>query len=410
MFGQISSKDSKNQTISNNKILHSDEKLVAEQIARDCFVTIVIPLRDEAQHIKKTLEQFAAQVDLSGQPVNSEIFEIIILANNCTDNSAEIVRVFRQNNPRLKIHLCEIILSKENANIGFVRRLLMNEAFVRLQGNRFGKGVIMTTDGDTIVAEDWIAANLHEIEMGAEAVGGRIIIPDSELEKLDAMSRNFHLKDEQYRLLSAEIESLIDDLPFDNAPRHHQHFNGSFAVTTGIYEKTGGVPDVKFLEDCAFFDRLQKIDARVRHSPFVKVYTSARRNGRSEVGLSFQLNQWKQLGETGEDFMVESAEAMIERFTAKKNLRKIWREFLSENKISDEIISDTAKRIFVAPEFILEQIEKQKIFGAFYEELMNEQNKSGEWSRNFPLVSLEKVLEDLKKFYEIQSFSQRSMR
>ena len=355
-------------------------------------------MRNEAHYIQKTLEQFAEQIDLEGQPVSFDDFELVILANNCTDDSAEIVKDFQQRKPQVKIHLVEVMLSDDNANIGFVRRLLMDEAFARLQKNRFGKGVIMTTDGDTLVAENWIAANLREIENGADAVGGRIIIADSELEKLDAACRSIHLKDEEYRLLMTEIESLLDDLPFDAAPRHHQHFNGSFAVTTEMYGKTGGVPDVKFLEDCAFFDRLQRADAKVRHSPDVKVYTSSRRNGRSEVGLSFQLNQWKNLGEAGEDFMVESAAAIVERFAAKKDLRKIWRVFLNENKIDRKEIADIAARIFVAPEVISIELEKRQTFGTFYEDLMREQNRTGEWARKFPPVTLDKALEGLKDF------------
>ena len=377
--------------------------LAAGRIASGCYVSVVIPLRDEARHIEKALKKFARQVDLNAQSLNPEIFEIIILANNCTDDSAEIVEKFRRENPQLKIHIWEITLCDENANIGFVRRLLMDEAFARLQKNRFGKGVIMTTDGDTLVADDWIAANLREIEKGADAVGGRIIISDSELENMTAPCRDTHLKDEEYRLLMAEIEDLIDDLPFDNAPRHHQNFNGSFAVTTEIYKKAGGIPDVKFLEDCAFFDALQRIDARVRHSPDVVVYTSARNNGRSEVGLSFQLNLWKALAESGEDFMVESAKSIVERLKAKKDLRKIWNEFSAGNEIDQQTVSGAAARIFIAPAFILSELEKRQTFGAFYEHLMREQSKSDEWTRNFPPDALDKALEDLK--IEVKKFA-----
>ena len=185
----------------------------------------------------------------------------------------------------------------------------------------------------------------------------------------------------------------IDDLPFDSAPRHHQHFNGSFACTSAIYEKAGGIPDVKFLEDIAFFERLQRIDAKVRHSPNVKVYTSSRREGRSEVGLSFQLNLWKNLNEIGEDFLVESAESIVERFSIKRLLRGIWREYSGQKT---DVIEDISRRMFVAPEFIQRELEKRPTFGAFYENLMIEQNRVGEWSRQFPFIALEIALKDLK--------------
>lgn len=373
--------------------------------------SIVIPVRDEAENIEKTLRAFTRQIDFAGNPLNLEIFEILILVNNSFDNSAEIIKNFQRENPSLNLHFAEVCLSEENANIGFVRRVLMNAAYSRLKQNKKNKGVIMTTDGDTTVADDWIAANLREIEAGADAVGGRIIIPNSEQKKMNALCREIHLRDEEYRLLTAEIEWLIDDLPFDDVPRHHQHFNASFAVKIDIYEKAGGVPKVKFLEDCAFFDCLQKIDARVRHSFDIKVYTSARHVGRSEVGLSFQINQWKNLSETGEDFLVESAESIVERFQTKKSLRRIWRGFSDKEIDQSQKISFVAARIFVAPEVIIKALEKNQTFGAFYENLMRQQN--GEWARKFPNVPIDKALNKLKfeiEKFRTQTFPQTSMR
>lgn len=357
-------------------------------VGQSIQTSIVIPVRDEAENIIQTLTAFTGQIDFDGKLFDFERFEVLMLANNCVDNSAEIIRKFGRENPQLNLYVAEIESSADDANIGFVRRVLMDAAFVRLPKN----GVIMTTDGDTIVADDWIAANLREIKNGADAVGGRILMTDAELEKMDAFSRETHLLDEEYRLLLAEIESAIDDLPFDSAPRHHQHFNGSFACTTAIYEKAGGIPDVKFLEDIAFFERLQRMDAKVRHSSDVRVFTSSRREGRSEVGLSFQLNLWKNLNESGEDFLVEPAESIVERFSIKKVLREIWRDYSGS-----KVIEDVSKRMFIAPEFILRELEKCQTFGAFYENLMIEQNRVGKWSRKFPLVKLEKALEDLKQ-------------
>ena len=383
-------------------------------ISRKTFISVVIPVCNESENIEETLCAFVRQIDSRGAHFDFEKFEILVLANNCTDDTAKIIREFQRENPRLNLHLEEVRLCAENANIGFVRRALMNAAFERLARDKSGsKSVMMTTDGDTIVADDWLAANLREIERGADAVGGRIIISDAELEKMDARCRATHLMDEEYRLLTAEIEALIDDLPFDDAPRHHQHFNGSFAVKTEIYEKAGGLPNVKFLEDCAFYDRLQQMDARVRHSHDVKVYTSSRHVGRSEVGLSFQLNLWRNLSETGADFLVEPAESIVEKFTAKRILRQIRREFAETNRLDSQKISVAAQRIFVGADFITAELKNQETFGAFYENLMKKQTESGDWARNYPAVALELALERLKEETEkrrVQSFSQTSMR
>jgi hypothetical protein len=57
-----------------------------------CEVSVIIPAKDEAQTIAATLTALANQTDLNGQPLNPLTYEIIVLANNCTDESATIAR------------------------------------------------------------------------------------------------------------------------------------------------------------------------------------------------------------------------------------------------------------------------------------------------------------------------------
>lgn len=203
-----------------------------------------------------------------------------------------------------------------------------------------GHGIIMTTDGDTIVSPDWIAQTLLEIEDGAEVVGGRIELYSEELQCLDQFARLLHLKDERYRLLVAELEGKIMDDQYDPIPRHHQHFNGSFAITTDCYDRSGGVPVVEHLEDCAFFDRLQTIDTKSRHSFNVMVFTSARCVGRAQIGLSQQLNEWKNYNNSIENYHVESCNSIEKRLNIKKSLFGIWQ---LKNKINSTEFYGTIK-------------------------------------------------------------------
>ncbi len=391
--------------------------LINSSISAECKVSVVIPVCNEAHHLPLTLPAFAQQKDSRGKALDTRLFELIILANNCTDGSVEIIKKFGRENPQMQIRLAEISLSEENANIGFVRRLLMNEAFFRLQTHR-KNGVILTTDGDTTVAPDWISANLREIELGVDAVGGRIIIAPEELAAMDANCRDFYLKDEKYRLLAAEIESLIDDIPHDAAPRHHQHFNGSFAVTTDAYERAGGVPKVRFLEDIAFYEALQRVDAKFRHSPFVKVYTSSRHEGRSEVGLSYQLNEWRKLGECGADFMVESAQTIEKKLQAKRNLRKVWRRTKLLDFPSTAEVFLLSEQLHISSDFLGGELNGITTFGKLYESVLCEQKRLGEWEKCHLSVSLQVALKDLSEIVSLKrnkesntySFSQTSSR
>ncbi len=371
--------------------------LIAAPVLPDCLVSIVVPVRDESEHICKTVESLARQVDLRGSPLDSRLFEVIVLANNCSDDSFKLADDCRKKFPTLRLQVKEIFLAEECANIGFVRGMLMNEAARRLKSNRFGGGIILTTDGDTRVAENWIAQNIYEIENGADAVGGRILLDDAELAKLNAPARSFHLQDENYRLLAAEFEWLLDELPHQDFPRHHQHFNGSFAVTTAAFERAGGVPEVKFLEDVAFYHALLRIDARVRHSPNVRVFTSARICGRTVLGLSTQLCEWKLMGENNGIYLVESPRSIESRIAARKLLRKLWENFKAKNSVKTDALKTAAGSLGISEKRLVAEIKQNKFFGSLTEKISREQRENGGENSSHDLIPVEKAILELER-------------
>jgi cellulose synthase/poly-beta-1,6-N-acetylglucosamine synthase-like glycosyltransferase len=97
-----------------------------------CEICVIVPVRNEEKNIIKTFKALRNQIDLDGKPFNKNRYEIIILANNCTDNSAAIARDFARDNPELNLHIVEKTLSRDRAYIGWVRKLLMDEAYRRL--------------------------------------------------------------------------------------------------------------------------------------------------------------------------------------------------------------------------------------------------------------------------------------
>ncbi len=370
-------------------------RLVAKDINPNCIATIVLPVRNEAGFLVKNLESFARQVDINNRPFDTNLFEIIIFANNCDDESAKIARRWQRKNKHLNVHIAEAKIRPENANIGFVRRWLMTEADNRLRRNRAKGGVILTTDADTAVASDWLAANLCEIKNGADAVGGRILIKADELKKMSGKARRFHLLDTDYRLLTAEIEARLDYIAHDYLPRHHQHFNASFAVTTAAFARAGGVPRVRFLEDVAFYHALLRVDARFRHSPLVNVETSSRQCGRTEMGLSTQIKEWKIMGEKGDKLQVESAKAIEERIRLRKSLRFLWRKVQHYTVFRAEI-SAVSDKLLVSEDFVSNQLNEPQTFGSLYEKILREQAKTGEWAKKFPDAEVEQSLFNLR--------------
>ncbi|MFN8540418.1 MAG: glycosyltransferase family A protein [Thermomicrobiales bacterium] len=205
----------------------------------ECEATVIIPARDEADRIGTTLRALAEQRDLDGRPLDRWRYEVIVLANNCDDGTAGVVRRFAQAERMPTLHVSELLLPPDLANVGTARRLLMDEACQRLLGNHRPRGVIASLDADTRPAPTWLAATLREIARGADAVGRRIITDPGERATLPHGARLRHLRDVAFRMLLAEVEALLDPVAHDPWPRHFQHFGASMAVTAATYRRAG---------------------------------------------------------------------------------------------------------------------------------------------------------------------------
>jgi hypothetical protein len=247
-----------------------------------------------------------------------------VLSNNCVDDTASVAREFGARRPWLRLSVLEVTLPDDCAHVGWARRLAMDEACRRLMGLGRPRGVIATTDADTCPAPDWLAATLAEMARGADAVGGRITLDRNSLLTLDPLTRAYHVRDLGYRQLLTEIEAHLDPDPADPWPRHCQHFGASIAVTAETYARAGGLPVEPWLEDIAFYHALLRIDARLRHSPAVRVRTSARSVGRTGFGFAVHLNQLEQLGRAGQPFLVEPPAAFETRVRLRAQLRVNW--------------------------------------------------------------------------------------
>jgi glycosyltransferase involved in cell wall biosynthesis len=284
---------------------------------------VIVPAKNEAQTIPATLDALRCQIDRSGHPLEPTSFDVTVLANNCDDDTAGVVRDYSSRYPTFQLRVLERQFPPEHANIGTVRRTLFDEACKRFEAERID-GIVASTDADTSVAPEWIAANMEALAQGADAVGGRILLSQEERHSMEPMLRTLHLRDTSYRILLSNLEALVDPQPSDPFPRHHQHFGASLAVRVSTYRRAGGIPRVVTLEDMAFYQQLVRIDARVRHSPHVRVTTSGRRDGRVPIGLSTQLVEWEAAAENGIPRTEEPAARSLKRMQLVYARRSAW--------------------------------------------------------------------------------------
>ncbi|MFC4211235.1 glycosyltransferase [Pedobacter lithocola] len=282
-------------------------------------LSVIVPAKDESDFIVKTLDALRIQLNDLGIAIDSGLYEVLVLANNCNDDTYEICKKYQQRYRTFHLHVECIQFEQKHAHIGTARRLLMDAAYRRLTSVTGLKGIIVSTDADSEVAPDWIYHILKEIATGADVVGGRILPRDT-----PKISRKHHLRDVTYRFLKSRLESLIDPSDSNPWPRHFQCYGPSLAVTCEMYERAGRLPIIPFLEDEEFRKALNRVDAKIRHSPHVRIYTSGRLDGRVKFGFSVQLKHWSEMSLRSEEQLVESLDTLIFKFEFKNKLRKIW--------------------------------------------------------------------------------------
>ncbi len=323
---------------------------------------VIVPAKDEAASIPYLLASLSKQTDTAGQPLSFDSYQILLLINNSKDDSFEVASRYQLQNSSVPLHVLRQDFPENEAHIGNARRMLMEEACRRLDRSENSTKVILSTDADSRVAPDWIGQNLSAIEQGAQAVGGVIELDPLEFEKLPERIREIRQLDDRYRLLVAQLEDRSDPQPHDPWPRHYHHFGGSLAVTTSVYRRVGGLPPEPRLEDVAFYDVLLRHDVRFRHSPYVKVRTSARLDGRTSVGLAEQLHQWQHSDHAGTLTLVDSAEYLTLLFDSRREFRHL------RSYPGQQAVQSFTRKLRLTPRKVEEALGEE-YFGAAWEKL-----------------------------------------
>ncbi len=357
----------------------------------DLQVSVIIPARNEAHQLVDTLDALRRQQHPDGTPLPPASYEVLLLLNNCTDNSELIARRYQHQFPAFPLRLQALQLPKPMANVGTARRLVMDEACRRLQLVNPARGIIASTDGDTVVDSQWVYQISKAIGQGNEAVGGRILTrPDG------CPVRVNHLRDVTYRMLIAQLEARLDPQPNDPWPRHFQHFGANMAVTCTAYLRAGGLPNVPHLEDEAFYRALLRTDARIRKSPDVRVFTSTRLTGQATVGFAEQLRYWQQQNQTQQHQLAEPADGIIHRLHCRQQLRAIWQQ--RQQPDTSAVVQQLALVATALPLSIhsLNQLlTRCRYFGEFWEQI--EQQTGTYWATRYPPVAITRAIADLRR-------------
>jgi glycosyltransferase involved in cell wall biosynthesis len=376
------------------------EPLIAEPPDRCMQACIVLPAKNEEELLPSALQALTEQKMLQGAALPHAFYEILLLINNSTDRSSLVAKSFQRLYPTLRLHVIEREFEPSQAHIGHVRRLLMDEAFARLEWLGLSSGLILSTDSDSRVAPNWICRNLEEIDKGAEAVGGRIVVLPCEQASLDAATQSSYRYDHLYARLVCWVEDRWDPQPHDRWPRHHHHFGASLAIRPQAYKRAGRLPPRRFLEDLAFYDALLRSDIRLRHANTVRVFTSARLKGRTRFGLSRQLNEWQQGGRGAHHVRVESARFLEHLFQTRNRLRQVWTLYRTGEEPLTGAVQEISSALGLPPRTLTEVTRQAQFFGALLFDLKFYQRCRAGWPEWVRLARLTDAVDELTAAFE----------
>ncbi len=355
-------------------------------------ISVIVPVKDEELYLTNTLDALRNQIDDTGKPFPFKLYEVLILINNSTDASLKIAKAYQQKHAFFQLYIANINLPKTVAHVGTARRLLMDEAYRRLELNN-SNGIIASTDGDTEVDTQWLYHTIKEIKNGNDVVGGRIIS-----KPVNKNVRLYYLQDVTYRYLAKKLETEINPCKHDPWPSHFQCYGASMAVQCSVYKKAGGLPAVPFLEDAAFCSASYRIDAKIRCSPEVKVYTSSRRSNRVVVGFAAHLKHLENMRKEDEQQYVEAPEILKIKFANKQLLKKCW-DNRNNYLIDKNALSKIAKPLCIRACWLFKLFNKASFFGELWEETERKMYTSRKWQKMNKHILITDAIQQLRKYF-----------
>ena len=211
------------------------------------MIAVVIPAHNEAELAGACV----ASVQAAGKApeLNGEQVIVVVVADSCTDTTSEIAGALGAIG--IVVNVC---------NVGIARAVGATKAL------EAGARWLAFTDADSVVARDWLAAQLRQ---QSDAVCGTVAIDDWG-DYGDAMRSHYALT--------------------YNDHDGHRHVHGAnLGVCAIAYRRAGGFPPLRSSEDVALVDALIAVGANVTWSAAPRVVTSARRNFRAPDGFGATL-------------------------------------------------------------------------------------------------------------------------
>ena len=221
-------------------------------------VCVVVPAHDEERLLPDALRALEVAREVAEVDV-----EIVVVANGCTDRTAEVARDLEAS-----------VIELDDANVGSARAAGFDQALSRHAGH-LSEVWFATTDADSRVPVGWFGAHRAAASSGADALLGTVVLAEHDRRDAGAWVDAYDLRARR------------------DATHGHVH-GANLGVSALAYDLVGGFRSLAVGEDADLVGRLSAIGGTLSWSLEHPVTTSARRTGRAPDGVSADITRAQQ--------------------------------------------------------------------------------------------------------------------
>lgn len=229
---------------------------------------VVIPVNNEERLLRACLD--ALMHSMNHEALGSLFTHVVVVLDSCRDKSAFLAHQWKEHSSASTSFDVTIVDTNEE-NVGFARALGCEVLLEEMGEFDLDHVWLATTDADSRVPAEWLANQVRQHDLGADAWAGRVAVTEWPLHRL---------------VIAASWQRAYD------AEAHPIH-GASFGVNARWYVDVGGFSPLRTSEDRALYEALVARGATVYYDATAPVNTSARRNARAPEGFSAALSRVK---------------------------------------------------------------------------------------------------------------------
>ncbi len=240
------------------------------------MVAVAVPLRGECQLLPQLVAALSAQ-----KPGGWSGIRVHLLFDGIEDSDMPIVQgLAASHDESAPVSFTTHVIERgAQPNAGRARRQAV--AYALADRRRPGPDIVLTTDGDTVPAPDWVSRAVRALGE-VDVVAGHI-----ERDRTSVSPARDAL--EAYLEALHTMRRTVDPIVYDPPPSHPWAGGANLGLHTEVYSRLGGFPAIACGEDKALVDEARLRGLKVRHARDVRVVTSSRLAGRIEGGLASAL-------------------------------------------------------------------------------------------------------------------------